>query len=90
MYKIVYTEQVKKDLAKLKKNEPIAFKKVENLLNELLEHPTIGTGKPERLSNNRSGQWSRRISSKHRLIYMIDDEKIIVLLLLAYGHYDDK
>jgi len=42
------------------------------------------------LSGDRAGQWSRRISQKHRLIYMIDNEKVIVLLLSAYGHYDDK
>jgi toxin YoeB len=74
----------------LKKSEPVSFKKATKLIDELVEHPTTGIGKPEPLSGNRSGQWSRRISGKHRLIYMIDDEKIIVLLLSAYGHYDDK
>ena len=90
MYKISYTEKVEKDLIALKRNEPQSFKKVIKLIDELVEHPTIGTGKPEPLSGNRAGQWSRRISSKHRLIYMIDNEKVVVLLLSAYGHYDDK
>ena len=56
----------------------------------ITEYPTIGTGKPELLSGNRSGQWSRRITQKHRLIYLIDEEKVVVLLLSTYGHYDDK
>ena len=90
MYKISYTERAEKDLTVLKRNEPQFFKKVIKLIDELVEHPTIGTGKPEPLSSNRAGQWSRRISSKHRLIYMIDNEKVVVLLLSAYGHYDDK
>jgi toxin YoeB len=90
MYTISYTEKAKKDLAALKKNEPKSFKKVIKLIDELVEHPTTGTGKPEPLSGDRAGQWSRRISDKHRLIYMVDDGNVVVLLLSAYGHYDDK
>ena len=90
MYKISYTERVKKDIIALKRNEPQCFKKVVKLIDELVEHPTTGTGNPKQLSSNRAGQWSRRISSKHRLIYMIDNDNVVVLLLSAYGHYDDK
>ena len=89
MYKISYTERAEKDLMALKRNEPKSFKKVKKLIDELVEHPTIGTGKPKQLSGDRAGQWSRRISDKHRLIYLIDKEKVVVLLLSAYGHYDD-
>jgi toxin YoeB len=67
-----------------------ALKKLAALLFELVEHPTTGTGHPEQLSGDRTGQWSRRINQKHRLVYMIDDDKVVVLLLSAYGHYDDK
>ena len=89
MYKISYTERAEKDLIALKRNEPKSFKKVKKLIDELVEHPTIGTGKPKQLSGDRVGQWSRRISDKHHLIYLIDKEKVVVLLLSAYGHYDD-
>ncbi|HRN44897.1 MAG TPA: type II toxin-antitoxin system YoeB family toxin [Flavobacterium sp.] len=34
--------------------------------------------------------WSRRINDKHRLIYRIESEKVIVLVLSLWGHYDDK
>ena len=90
MYKISYTEKAEKDLIVFKRNEPQSFKKVIKLIDELMEHPTTGTGKPKQLSSDRAGQWSRRISSKHRLIYTIDNETVVVLLLSAYGHYDDK
>ena len=33
---------------------------------------------------------SRRISRKHRLVYEIHDTEVIVLVLAAYGHYEDK
>jgi len=90
-YDLEYTSDFEKDKEKLLKSGDIqAIKKLASLLLELTEHPITGTGKPEPLSGDRSGQWSRRISGKHRLIYMIDNEKYIVLLLSAYGHYDDK
>ena len=90
MYKISYTKQAEKDLVALKRCEPKSFLKVVKLIHELIEHPTTGTGKPKQLSHDRAGQWSRKISDKHRLVYMIDNENVIVLLLSAYGHYDDK
>ena len=74
----------------LRKSDSISYKKLEKLLAELIEHPTTGTGKPEPLKGDRSGQWSRRISQKHRLIYEIREEIITVLVLSSYGHYDDK
>ena len=46
--------------------------------------------KPEPLAGDRIGQWSRRISLKHRLIYEIEETVVRVDVLSAYGHYDDK
>jgi len=90
-YELEYTSDFEKDKEKLRKSGNIqVLKKLAALLRELTEHPTTGTGKPEPLSGDRAGQWSRRISGKHRLIYMIDNEKVIVFLFSAYGHYDDK
>jgi toxin YoeB len=57
---------------------------------DMQEHPTTGIGHPEPLGADRKGQWSRRITQKHRLVYEIDDGSIKVLVLSAYGHYDDK
>ena len=90
-YDLQYTSDFEKDKEKLRKSGEIkALQKLAILLLELTEHPTTGTGKPEPLSGNRAGQWSRRITQKHRLIYLIEEERVIVLLLSAYGHYDDK
>jgi len=90
MYDIIYTNQAKTDIAALHQSEPAAYKKFIKLVGELMEHPRTGTGKPEQLSGDRSGQWSRRITKKHRLIYEIYDTEIVVLVLSAYGHYDNK
>jgi toxin YoeB len=89
-YELEYTSAFEKDKEKLRKSGDVhTLVKLGTLLLELVEHPTTGTGHPKPLSGDRAGQWSRRISKKHRLIYMIDDEKVIVLLLSAYGHYEE-
>jgi len=91
IFELEYTSDFKEDKEKLRKAGDIqALQKLAKLLKELTEHPTTGTGKPEPLSGDRAGQWSRRITHKHRLIYMIIEEKVIVLLLSAYGHYGEK
>jgi len=41
------------------------------LLKECQRTPFRGTGKPEPLSGNLSGWWSRRINSEHRLVYRV-------------------
>lgn len=89
-YTLYFTEEAKKDLAGLKKNEPKAFKKVKALLIELQQHPRTGTGKPKLLGYGYKGFFSRRITKKHRLVYSIDEEKITVLVVTASRHYHDK
>ncbi len=89
-YKIKYQKQAILDAAKLQQDEPKAFKKLLKLEAELREHPRTGTGRPEQLRGNRSNQWSRRITQKHRLVYEINDTEVVVLVLTAYGHYEDR
>ncbi len=90
MYSLKFLPEAEEDLGKLKRNEPKVFNKAVLLLNELVVHPKTGTGHPEPLRGDKAGQWSRRISSKHRLVYEIHETEVIVLILTAYGHYEDK
>ena len=90
MYDIVFSPRAQADIAKLRRDEPIAHKKVIKLVNELMDHPRTGTGHPEQLRGDRSNQWSRRITQKHRLVYEIFDTEVHVDVISAYGHYEDK
>lgn len=90
VYEVIIYEQAQMDLLNLAKSEPKAFAKAQQFIEELKVHPKTGTGKPEALKGDRSGQWSRRITKKHRLIYEIHDNEVLVVVLTAYGHYDDK
>lgn len=89
-YTIKYHKQAIIDAAMLQRYEPAAFKKLLKLEAELREHPRTGTGHPEQLRGDRSNQWSRRITQKHRLIYEIFDTEVHVDVISAYGHYEDK
>ena len=89
-YKIKYQKQAVLDAARLQKTEPNAFKKLLKLEAELREHLRTGTGHPEQLRGDCTNQWSRYITQKHRLVYEIYDTEVVVLVLTAYGHYEDK
>jgi len=89
-YEVRFTPEANIGLVQLSKSEPKAFQKALALLEELREHPRTGTGRPELLSRDQTGRWSRRITKKHRLVYEIYDAEVVVLVLTAYGHYDDK
>ena len=90
MYAITFAPTAKEGLAKLKRSEPAAFKKAVKLLNEIAEHPTVGTGHPEPLKGKPENRWIRQISKKHRLVYRIFESEVHVTVLTAYGHYADK
>lgn len=47
------------------------LRRVNALLQECTRDPFRGTGKPEPLSGNLSGWWSRRIDREHRLVYRV-------------------
>jgi toxin YoeB len=90
-YSIELTDEAISDIEKLKKTgDKKVLIKIDKLLNELREHPTTGTGKPEKLKYYETPTWSRRITDKHRLIYRIEDKKIVVIVLSFWGHYNDK
>ena len=89
-YTVILTEEASADLKRLQRNEPSAYKKALKLIAELGEHPKMGTGHPEPLKGLLEGRWSRQITKKHRLVYRIDNGKVLVIVLASYGHYDDK
>ena len=87
MYRIVFSETARKDLKELNRKAPHAVKKLSKLLEEIQEHPRIGTGQVELLKEYDGNVYSRRITQEHRLVYRIYDEVIEVLVLSAFGHY---
>lgn len=64
------------------------LKKINQLLNDVARNGNEGIGKPEPLSGDLSGYWSRRINDKDRLIYRIDENNIYILA--CRYHYRDR
>jgi len=83
-YKLEFSHKSLEDLKRIKKDEPALIPKVERLLGELAEHPTTGTGKPEKLKGDKNGR------QKHRLVYEINSDTVVVFTFSAWGHYEDK
>lgn len=90
-YILEFSDIALMDIEKHKKSgDKSALKKIERLLNELIEHPRTGTGQPELLKHELAGLYSRRINKKHRLVYSINDNVVTVYVLSAWSHYGDK
>ena len=64
------------------------FSKIGSLIKEVSRTPFTGTGKPEPLKGNLSGFWSRHITDKHRLVYKV--EQNILIIAGCKSHYSDK
>jgi toxin YoeB len=62
------------------------LKRIRALLEDILQHPFTGIGKPELLKGT-NGKWSRRINDEHRLVYSISEGKIYVYVFSLRYHY---
>lgn len=90
IYKVTPTEEAEADLVRLAKSEPKVFQKAVRFMEELKVHPKTGRGHPEPLKGKPEGRWSRELTKKHRMVYRIFEDEVVVLVLSSYGHYDDK
>jgi toxin YoeB len=66
---------------------PQIANEINNLIDECRKDPFRGTGKPEPLSGNLTGYWSRRITREHRLVYLPEDGNLYIVA--CRFHYDN-
>ena len=61
-------------------NDKKILKRINLLIKDIKRNPydREGLGKPEKLKDNFSGYYSRRITAEHRLVYKIVDDLIII------------
>jgi len=85
-YKLVYTNQAKKDARKAASSglKP----KIEDLLEIIKENPFEEYPPYEKLVGNLEGAYSRRINIQHRLVYQVLEEEKIVKVIRMWTHYD--
>lgn len=87
MREILFMPNAWKDLGWWMQNDIKIVKKIYTLLENTSKTPFTGIGQPEALKANYSGYWSRRINLEHRIVYKVEETKIVVHSL--YGHYQD-
>ncbi len=76
--KLKFTPQFLKQLDGLNKFEKKTAERVIILIEAIEENPFEGIGKPEKLKY-RENTYSRRITSKHRLVYYVEGDEITFL-----------
>lgn len=86
------TKEAEKEYQKLiKSGKKNSLKRIVQIFSELEVNPRVGIGGPERLKHfNDREVWSRQIDKKNRIVYLIQDEELIVLVISVLGHYSDK
>lgn len=77
--KLVFTHSALTDFNYWKRNDAARAKKIKRLLQNIMETPFSGIGKPEALKHSLSGHWSRRVDPQHRIIYAVDDDTVTVI-----------
>ena len=69
--KLVFSERAWTQYVYWREQDLKRLDRINSLLDECARHPFTGTGKPEPLSANLKGWWSRRIDQEHRLVYRV-------------------
>lgn len=83
-----FTENGWKDYIYWQTEDKKTLKKINALLEDIERNGNEGIGKPEPLTGNLTGLWSRRINDKERLIYKIEENNIYIFA--CRYHYNDR
>lgn len=82
-YRVRFTRQAEKDIAKLTAKLRAKLKDI--VRNRLAVDPR--SGKP--LTGPLKGYWSMRLSYQDRIVYRIQEDELVVMVLRARTHYGD-
>ena len=55
------------------------YKRIVILIKDISRNPYQGLGKPEALKHELQGYWSRRIDDEHRLVYRVENDRLIII-----------
>jgi toxin YoeB len=83
--RLVFTPHGWDDYTFWVETDRLILKRINRLIDAALRDPFAGIGKPEPLRHLLSGAWSRRITDEHRLVYLLDDQDLVILQ--ARYHY---
>lgn len=83
-----WSDEAWEDFEYWMKQDKKTMKKILKLLKDIDRNGYDGIGKPEPLTGDLAGYWSRRIDDGNRIVYKIKED--MVLIAQCGSHYRDK
>lgn len=88
MTEIIWSADAWNDYLFWQSQDKKTLKRINSLIKDIERSgPLDGIGKPEPLSGNLQGEFSRRIDDKNRLVYHIEQGRIYIAH--CKGHYEN-
>jgi toxin YoeB len=81
-----WTDDAWKDYLYWQTQDKKTLKRINNILKDIDRQPFVGIGKPEPLTGDKQGYWSRHIDDVNRIVYKIKHDQIVIVQ--CGGHYD--
>ena len=88
MDNLQFSENAWRDFSYWLNQDKRILNRIMKLFADIQRNGYQGIGKPEPLSGDLSGYWSRRIDEKNRIVYRIEND--IVYIIQCGSHYHDK
>ena len=79
--RIVFSTHAWDDSLYWQRTDRKTLSRINDLIKATQRAPFEGLGKPEPLRHALSGFWSRRISYKHRMVYRIESDMLVIAQL---------
>ncbi|GHU11890.1 Txe/YoeB family addiction module toxin [Alphaproteobacteria bacterium] len=86
IWDIVYTLRAEKEVVKMRASP--FYKKLKEIVSIIQSNPYATPPAFEKLDAFEN-VYSRRINIKHRLVYQVLKDEMIVKIISLWGHYDD-
>lgn len=85
----IWSDEAWNDYLYWQSQDKKTLKRINQLIKDIERNGCMeGIGKPEPLSGDLQGEFSRRIDDKNRLVYHIKDNRLYIAH--CRGHYSDK
>lgn len=84
--KIFCTPEAWDDYLWWQRNDRATLRRLNRLIEDICRNGYEGVGKPEPLRQNLAGFWSRRITTEHRIVYLVEADT--VQIVACRTHYE--
>lgn len=85
--KLLWDDRAWDDYIYWQNQDKKTLKRINAIVKDIQRDRYAGIGKPEPLTGNLSGWWSRRIDEENRIVYK--EKNGAVIIASCKGHYED-